>query len=387
MQKPLIRLKHSNHRSITERPLAVQTIVLSTLLVTVLDLFTPLGVSAWIFFIIPLMIAYLGIHERYFYPLVLIIAIIIIIDSFFKTRVIALNVAIINRASGIVVFFVLAGLFKRQKNTNKELFDLNINLEKRVQERTAELEQSKNELDNLNKQLEVNVEELNDSNEELETFAYTISHDLRAPLRYIYGNAEVLSNTVRNTLDENGKHNLDLILKSSIHLSDLIEDLLMFTNIGRMEMNKEIINLNRIFKDVISYQQVTLNISRVSWQQYDLPNVYADHEMIKLVVECLISNAVKYTRGQASPKITLGTIKSEDNEDVFYVKDNGIGFDMSESNKLFNVFQKLHKQEEYQGTGLGLASVKRILQRHRGRVWTESKPNEGATFYVALPGK
>jgi signal transduction histidine kinase len=375
----------SKYKSLEQRPLTVPFIIFTIILVTILDFETPLGISAWIFFAIPLLIVYLGTDEKYLYPVFYIIAAIIIIDSFFKTSIGSFNIAVINRGSGILIFLALTVLFKRQKKTYRELYNLNITLEDRVKERTEQLELSSNILDKLNKDLEDKVIKLNESNSELETFAYSISHDLRAPIRLVYGNAELLESLAAEKLDEQSRHHLELVLKSSLHLSDLIEDLLTYTSMGRMEMHPEIVDMNILFKEVISNQQDNINKTLISWQQDNLSNAYGDHSLLKILAESLVSNAIKSVRTIDNPKIVIGFKEENNKESIFYIRDNGIGFNMEESDKLFNVFQKLHKQAEFEGTGLGLAIVKRIIQRHQGRVWAESKPREGATFYFALP--
>ncbi len=372
-------------RSLENRPLTVPFIIFTIVLVAILDLATPIGMSAWIFFVIPLLIVYLGIDEKYLYPNFGIIAAIIVIDTFFKISTITFNLALINRGSAIIIFFVLTILFYRQKKTYRALNDLNTTLEDRVKERTEQLEQSSDKLDILNKELEDKVDMLNESNTELETFAYSISHDLRAPVRYIYGNAELLENIASVKLDEQSRHHLELILKSSLNLSDLIEDLLSYTNTGRMELHPEIVDMNKLFREVISNQEILTKEKWINWLQNDLPEVYGDANMLKTLAESIISNAIKATKTIENPKITIGMKGDNDKEIIIYVKDNGIGFDMADSEKLFGVFQKLHKQTEFEGTGLGLASIKRIILRHKGRLWAEGKPGEGAAFYFALP--
>jgi light-regulated signal transduction histidine kinase (bacteriophytochrome) len=347
---------------------------------------TPLGVSAWIFFVVPILIAYLGLKEKYFFPLVIILGIIIIADSFLKeTRIIDFNIAILNRISGILVFFFLAALFRRQKKNNRELNNLNITLENRVKERTFELEKSRNELDSLIHQLAEKVEKLNQTNAELETFAYTVSHDLRAPLRHIYGNAELLQNIAQNNLGEQGMRHLELILKSSLRVSDMVEDLLSFTSMGRIEMNIEPLDLNKIFSEVINHQQPVTIERNIKWNIKNLPPVSGDALMLKSVAECLISNAIKFTRYSENPEITIGAIDSNSKEVTVFVSDNGEGFDMQNVERLFSVFSRLHRQPEFEGTGLGLANVKRIIERHGGKVWAQGKPSAGASFFFSIP--
>lgn len=221
-------------------------------------------------------------------------------------------------------------------------------------------------------------------NKELEAFTYSVSHDLRAPLRSIRGFSQVLSDDYGNQLNAEGNRLLGKVIRSASQMGQLIDDLLDFSRIGRKELFLSRINTQNQVMEVI--EEVTDNDP--AKKQYinvsSLPEMKGDQNMLKLVWTNLISNAVKYSRKNADPKIEIGSIK-KNGGDIFYVKDNGVGFDMKYSNKLFNVFQRLHNNTEFEGTGVGLALAHRIITRHNGTIWTDAKINEGATFYFSIP--
>ncbi|MBN8651030.1 MAG: CHASE3 domain-containing protein [Cytophagales bacterium] len=218
---------------------------------------------------------------------------------------------------------------------------------------------------------------------EMEAFTYSVSHDLRAPLRFIGGYAQMLEEDYKERLDAEGNRILTTIQKNAERMGHLIDDLLDFSRMGRKELMMATINLDQVVSEVLEEFQLkrTTNIE-VACQP--LGNVRADMSMIKQVWINLISNAIKYSRKQPISKVEIGRIDT-DSEIHFYVKDNGVGFDMQYSHKLFEVFQRLHKVQEFEGTGVGLALVKRIVVRHGGRVWAASRTGEGAVFYFSLP--
>jgi light-regulated signal transduction histidine kinase (bacteriophytochrome) len=218
---------------------------------------------------------------------------------------------------------------------------------------------------------------------EMEAFTYSVSHDLRAPLRFIGGYAQMLEEDYKERLDAEGNRILATIQKNAERMGHLIDDLLDFSRMGRKELMMATINLDQVVSEVLEEFQLkqTTNIE-VAYQP--LGNVRADMSMIKQVWINLISNAIKYSRKQPISKVEIGRIDT-DSEIHFYVKDNGVGFDMQYSHKLFEVFQRLHKVQEFEGTGVGLALVKRIVVRHGGRVWAASRTGEGAVFYFSLP--
>ncbi|HCZ37078.1 MAG TPA: hypothetical protein DHV26_14250 [Cytophagales bacterium] len=218
---------------------------------------------------------------------------------------------------------------------------------------------------------------------EMEAFTYSVSHDLRAPLRFIGGGVQMLEEDYKERLDAEGNRILATIQKNAERMGHLIDDLLDFSRMGRKELMMATINFDQVVSEVLEEFQLKQAVN-IEVTSQPLGNVRADRSMIKQVWINLISNAIKYSRKQPISKIEIGRIDT-DSEIHFYVKDNGVGFDMQYSHKLFEVFQRLHKVQEFEGTGVGLALVKRIVVRHGGRVWAASRTGEGAIFYFSLP--
>jgi PAS domain S-box-containing protein len=244
-------------------------------------------------------------------------------------------------------------------------------LEVKVKERTAQLSKANEELQSVNK--------------ELEAFAYSVSHDLRAPVRHIAGFTELLQKRAEPVLDEKSRHHIDMILDSANRMGTLVDDLLAFSRIGRAETQKTTVQLEQLVKSAVSEIAPDLQNRRIAWRIGDLPICYGDPAMLRLVFGNLLSNAVKFTRTRERGEIEIGSLNHRPDEAVVFVKDNGVGFDMKYKDKLFGVFQRLHPQEAFEGTGIGLATVQRIVNRHGGRVWAEGTVDQGATFYVGLP--
>ena len=222
-------------------------------------------------------------------------------------------------------------------------------------------------------------------NKELEAFSYSVSHDLRAPLRHISGFAELLLKAPGNEFDETRRRYLRLIAESAVKMGELIDALLVFSRMGRTEMLHTRVDLNSIVRQSQKDVMPAEPDRPVRWRIDPLPIVPGDPSMLQLVFTNLLSNAVKYSRTAEHAAIEVGVSDGSSTECVIYVKDNGVGFDMAYANRLFGVFQRLHRSEDFEGTGIGLANVQRIVSRHGGRVWAESEVGKGATFYVALP--
>lgn len=236
----------------------------------------------------------------------------------------------------------------------------------------------------LNESLVNKNKELEFANKELDSFSYSVSHDLRSPLRSINGYAGIFKETYNDKLDEEGKRILNTIIENTLKMSNLIDSLLNFSRLGRKQMTKVNLDMNLLVTETIKDCETEQVNKNTDWNIKELLPVKGDVHLLKQVFCNLISNAIKYTGKKDKPEIEIGC-QPDDKEITYYVKDNGAGFNMDYSNKLFGVFQRLHGDKDFKGIGIGLALVQRIVSRHGGRVWAEGETDKGATFYISLP--
>lgn len=254
---------------------------------------------------------------------------------------------------------------------------------KELIEKNASLEKAEKEISRLNADLQMNMVRLESMNKELEAFSYSVSHDLRTPLRTLLGFSAILEEDYKNQLNEEATRILATIRQSANRMNDLINDLLEFAKLGKKEVVKSRIDGETIIRNTI--EEITHAAPyKASFNLTTLHPMYADYNLLKQVWLNLISNALKYSSKKENPVVEIGSEKNE-HEVIYYVKDNGAGFDMNYSDRLFGVFQRLHKTDDFEGTGVGLALAHRIISKHGGRIWAEAKVGEGATFYFSLP--
>jgi PAS domain S-box-containing protein len=243
------------------------------------------------------------------------------------------------------------------------------------------------EIRKLNEELEQRVaartEELRGVNKELEAFNYAVAHDLRAPLRHIHGFADMLNEEAKPVLNDSCKHHLEMILDSVQHMGQLLEELLRLSRLGREELSMQVCDLKCLVEEVVESLKSDIKDREVRWQVADLPLADCDPALFRQVLVNLLSNALKFTRTRHPAIIEIGQT-TKDGEPVIFIRDNGVGFSMKYVDKLFGVFQRLHRQQEFEGTGVGLAIAQRIMTRHGGRVWAEGELDKGATFYLSL---
>lgn len=281
----------------------------------------------------------------------------------------------------------LALLLKDVNESREELDKSN----KKLEEKAKTLEKSRKSLalllEDVNEsrvELDLSNKKLNASNKELEAFSYSVSHDLRAPLRHIDGFTKLLNKKIKNKIDEKSQNYFDNIINSSKQMNQLIDDLLIFSRMGRKDVKKTNINMKTVVDDAIQEFESDIKENNISIKIDDMPEVYLDVSLLRQAWVNLISNAIKFTSNEKNPEIHIGTDKDKNGNIIFFIKDNGVGFDQKYVDKIFGVFQRLHNINEFPGTGIGLANVKRIIMKHSGNIRAEGKINIGASFFFTL---
>lgn len=275
----------------------------------------------------------------------------------------------------VAAFVELSSKSKKLIQQEEKLREINKSLEEEIAERKA----SEKKIKELNSDLKHKLNEL----QSLDAFAYSVSHDLMSPLNNISGLTTLIIHSCGELLDDESKNMLNLILSSTQKMSDLIKSILIFSRQANAELIKNELDMNEIISTVLTEIKAYKTIDHFEIEIAPLPNVMADTNMLKQVWVNFISNAIKYSEKKQNPKIEIGHYISEE-EIVFFVKDNGAGFDMVNYDKLFSIFKRLHSAQDFEGTGIGLAIVKRVIERHNGRVWADASLDKGSTFYFSL---
>lgn len=347
------------------------------------DILLPLGVGSGVFYVPLVAAAALFCSSAKAVWLTLLFLLLMGVEVFLSAEASSFDawrLAVINRGVSMLMIAALAGVMiplRRiraalsatreryqvlQAESAEEVRRLNAELEERVRQRTAQVEAI---------------------NKELEAFTYSVSHDLRAPLRGMSGFARVLEEDYGDKLDDDGRRYLEIIKSNAAHMGQLIDDLLSLSRLGRQPLKATTIALDELSKEAFRDASADDRHRDIELTVDTLPECRGDASLLRQVLINLLSNAVKFTRHASPARIHVGST-SQNGEVVYFVRDNGAGFDMRYANKLFGVFQRLHGPEDFAGTGVGLAIVKRIVERHGGRIWAEGEPGKGATFYFTL---
>jgi light-regulated signal transduction histidine kinase (bacteriophytochrome) len=248
----------------------------------------------------------------------------------------------------------------------------------------TERRRTEEKIQTLNSELRSKLSELAATNQELEAFSYSVSHDLRAPLRQVDGFSKILLEHSADYLKPNDRDCLVQIREGTRHMGQLVDALLNFSRLGRQALTRERVNLDALVRDLLVSLESETSERNITWKIDELPTVDCDRALVRQAYWNLLANAVKFTRTRNHPTVEIGH-QLHDGYVQCFVRDNGVGFDMKYADKLFGVFQRLHLQDQFEGTGVGLATVQRIVLKHGGQIWAQAEPDVGATFYFTLP--
>jgi signal transduction histidine kinase len=272
---------------------------------------------------------------------------------------------------GVDFFTAIVDFLASRVAAELEKYYIEDKLKQQVEEKTKEIERANLELKAVNR--------------ELEAFAYSVTHDLRAPLRHIDGFIELLQNRAGKVLDQQNRHYMGNISEAARKMDRLIDALLTFSRMGRHDISFQQVDLDNLVRDIIGELDPDTTGREIEWCLGNLPAVEGDPAMLRIVMVNLIGNALKFTRPRQQARIEIGSLPGQNSDAVIFVRDNGVGFDMAYMDKLFGVFQRLHRSDQFEGTGIGLANVRRIIARHGGSTWATGDLNQGATFFFSLP--
>lgn len=373
----------------------IRNIIISiavTIAIFILDVLTRREYAAWALYIIPLLFAAPAVTRSNLPLLSLGGTILIVLDFFWSSGEIS-SLATVNRILGIFTLWAALPLLIRQKLAEEALERSYRELEQRVEDRTAQLRQVNASLitevaerKRAEESLKKIMEELERSNKELEQFAYAVSHDLQEPLRTVGSYIDLLAEKYKGKLDQKADKFISYAIDGAARMSSLINDLLAYSRVGTRGKQFAPVEMSSVFKKAEGNLNKAIDEGHAVVTSDRLPQVFGDESQLVQLLQNLIGNAIKFRKKDAPPRIHVSA-ERKGSEWVFGMHDNGIGIEPGFQERVFTIFQRLHTREEYPGTGIGLAICRRIVERHEGRIWVESKPGEGSTFYFTLPGR
>ncbi|WP_198527408.1 sensor histidine kinase [Candidatus Methanoperedens nitratireducens] len=364
--------------------------VVIAVVIFILDLLAPLGMAVWLGYLLPLIIVSLQFQRSYIYAFAVICTIFIALGYMYSPPGITIEIAVFNSILAVLVLWSTAILLVMRKQAEGALQRAYGELELRVQERTAELARANKALKaevierkRVEEELRLRTDELARSNAELEQFAYVASHDLQEPLRMVSGFIQLLDRRYKGKLDKSADEFIAFIVDGVTRMQRMIDDLLAYSRVGTRGKPFELTNCEDVFDQAVTNLKVTIEENGAVVTHDPLPTIMADASQIARLFQNLISNGIKF-RGEEVPRVHVSAKRGE-NEWFFSVQDNGIGIAPEFFGHLFQIFQREYTKDKYPGTGIGLATCKRIVERHGGRIWAESEVGRGSTFYFTIP--